>query len=535
MRLGIVIRLSLLSGLIPLFLQAQDVRGKAMPRQLRAMSHNGSSPFDPPQATDHLFVVDTGSGLDTGCSFRSDGPLQITLPINRVVGDVNSDGTLQNPQDLINRNIVSQYAMLVLPAYDVDYYAVLPAPDQPERDHISLNGNEIGPSGSVTYLTGDNNVWVMNVFQIPISMVRFGAHVAGSAPTPGMNQIRVDIDVANIFDGDEDWCTAVDWVYISFDALAPTIMIHGNNSSGAFFDGQISPSESVAPGVTQAFQTNKLLYDNSINMVTDTIAAHSALLSTLIPQKASEFGATWVHLLAHSKGGLDSRDFIASTIPPNFGILSFTTLSTPHHGSPGADYALDAVTANSAFSDNTTRTLLASKVPPDAGTPNLRVSFVEAFNLTNIPLLPTQFTVNGETNPVVYQAVSADANLDGSVDSSGNPTIQIGETRGTGQGGKPNFVWVGVMQQVYNLMGQVASTTLAARTIGVWPLQTTVMVVHETPTPSFRTNDFLVTQFSAQINPFTLLLSTLANHGTITNPTVGAAVVNSIKTIQPIQ
>ena len=531
----IVTRLAILLGLVPMVLLAQDVRGKKVLRLPLSRSHSGSSPFDPPTATDHLFLMDTGSGVDTGCSYRSQGPLQITIPINRVVGDVNLDGTLQEPDDLVARNLVSQYAKLVLPAYDVDYFTYPEPPDQPERDHITLNGNEIGPSGSVAYLTGDNEIWVMNEFQIPISMIRFGTRIPGQPPVPGLNQIRIDIDVANIFDGDEDWCTAVDWAYISFDALAPTIMVHGNNSSGAFFDGQISPSESVGPGVSKAFQDNKLQYDNSIDMVTDSIAAHSSLLAVLIAEKASEFGATWIHMLAHSKGGLDSRDFLASTIAPGLGVLSLTTLCTPHHGSPGADYSLDSVTANAAFSDNTTRVIMASLVPPDLGTPNLRVSFVEGFNLTNIPLLPTQFTVNDETNPVVYQAVSANANVDGSVDASGNPTIQIGETRGTGQGFKPDFVWVPAMQAVYNLMGTVASTKLTARTLGIWPLTTTVMVVKETPTQSFRTNDFLVTQFSAQINPFTLILSTLANHGTISNPTVGTTVVNSIKAIQPIQ
>ena len=520
--------------LISALLHAQDARGKKIPRPLRPMAHAGSSPFDPPQATDHLFLVDTGSGLDTGCSFRSEGPLQITIPINRVVGDVNPDGTLKDPQDLISRNIVSQYATLVLPAYDVDFYATPDPPDQPERDRISLNGNDIGPSGSVAYLDGDNDIWLLNEFQIPISMIRFGTRTPGSPSTPGMNQIQIDIDVANIFNGDEDWCTAVDWAYISFDALAPTIMVHGNNSSGGFFDGTISSSESVAPGVTKAFQDNKLQYDNSINMVTDSIAIHSGILGTLIPQKAAEFGAKWIHILAHSKGGLDTRDFLVNNIPPDLGVLSFTTLSTPHHGSPGADYAMDAVDGTAAFSDNPARVLMASIAGTDKGTPNLRTSFVEAFNLANIPMLPTQFTIDGETNSITYQCVSAEANLDGSVDSSGNPTIQIGETRGTGQGFKPDFAWVRIMQQVYNLMGNVASTRLASKTLGICPVCTTIMVVKETPTASFRSNDFLVTQFSAQINPFTLLLSTLANHGTISNPVVGTAVVNSIKSIQPI-
>ena len=532
-----------LIGLIPCVASSQDVRsdvrGAAISRlrQVHTLTHTGSSPFDPPQATDHLFVADTGPGLDTGCSYRSQGPLIISVPVKRVVGDVNADGTLVDPQDLVNRNIVSPYATVTLPAYDVDYFGVPnPPADQPERDRIRINGQDVGPSGSIAYLTGDNNIWKLNEFRIPISQVRFGTRNVGATPTPGVNEIRIDIDVANIPNGTEAWCTAVDWVTVRFDALAPVIMVHGNNSSGPFFDGVVDADTSVAPGVTQAFQTNKIQYDNSITMATNTIAAHAALLQTLIPAKAAEFGADWVHLLAHSKGGLDSREFLASTIPPNFGVLSLTTLSTPHHGSPGADYSLDAVTANSAFSDDTTRTKLAQQVAPDVGTTNLRVSFVEAFNLSNIPLLPTQFTVNGETNPIQYRAVSADANLDNSTSVFGNPTIQYNETGGIpGQGFKPNSVWATVLEQVYRLLGSVESTRLESRTIGISPLTTTVMVVRETPTGQFRTNDFAVTEFSAQINPFVLIGSFKANHSNISRPAAGQLVIDSIKAIQPIR
>src|SRR2546425_1229832 len=81
---------------------AQDPKNLTLAPTLSTPAHSGSSPFDPPVATDNTFVVDTGPGLDTGCTFRSGGPLIFTININRVVGDVNADGTLASPQDLIN-------------------------------------------------------------------------------------------------------------------------------------------------------------------------------------------------------------------------------------------------------------------------------------------------------------------------------------------------------------------------------------------------------------------------------------------------
>jgi hypothetical protein len=492
---------------------ADRAGAKASSRIVGPSSHNGSSPFDPPIETDSNFVVDSGAFLDTGCSFRSEGPLIITVPVERVVGDTNADGTLVNSTQLVNNGIVSKFATLSMPAFDVDFDAVLTPPDQPERDHVLFNGHDIGPSGSVTYLTGANNVWKFNQFRIPIEFLRFGK-LNGSSPIKGNNEIKIIIDEANIPIGAEDWCTAIDWVSLRFGALAPVVMVHGNNSSGAFF----SDFNFIKP-----FQDQKIPFDNSISMPTESISDHGDRLATLIPAIAKKFGAKHVHLVAHSKGGLDSRYFLVNTIPSNFGVLSLTTLSTPHHGSVGADYVIDAVNANALFSDDTTRTLLAQQTPPDAGTFNLRVSYLEnTFNPSNQPFLPQTFTVDSETTSVSYFSFAADANLDDSV-SVGNPTIQGNETAGTGHGAT-------VMEQVYRLLGTVASTRLETRTI----LGSTVYVVRETPTESFQLNDFLVTINSARLPGFTSVPATKANHATIANPDIGNQVIQKIRSAQPV-
>jgi triacylglycerol lipase len=140
-------------------------------------------------------------------------------------------------------------------------------------------------------------------------------------------------------------------------------------------------------------------FDNSIDMTTAPIADHATFLAFAIPAKAAECGARHVHVVAHSKGGLDVRASLALlanlNLPLNFGVLSLTTLSTPHHGSVGADYSFDAKDANSLFSDSLTRTKLAQQAPPDVATGDLRVSFVDRFNATNIPLLPRTLTIDG--------------------------------------------------------------------------------------------------------------------------------------------
>ncbi|BEI98357.1 hypothetical protein CcaverHIS631_0306560 [Cutaneotrichosporon cavernicola] len=55
------------------------------------------------------------------------------------------------------------------------------------------------------------------------------------------------------------------------------------------------------------------------------------------------FPGRTVNLIAHSMGGLDCR-YLASQIKPSeFNICSLTTVSTPHRGSPFADYVIDNV------------------------------------------------------------------------------------------------------------------------------------------------------------------------------------------------
>lgn len=482
----------------------------------------GSSPIRAPKRTDTTFLA-TGPGLRTSCTFAP--LLRFTIAVDRVVGDVNTDGSLVDPQTLIANGVVSQTTMLRVPAFDVDVNGGLPSPVLAEVDHVFVNGEFVGS------LTGASGAWQDNRFIISTDLIRFGTRNPGAAPTPGLNEIEILIDVANAANGKSYYCTAVDWAALSFDALAPTIMVHGNNSEGAFFDDlHNAGGEQLGFHFVEPFRQQQLPFDNTINMPTASVSNHAALLGTLIPARAAEFGARHVHLVAHSKGGLDLRAFLAGWLPPNFGVLSLTTLSTPHRGSAGADYSIDASQANALFSQNTTRTLLAQQLPPDAGTPDLRVSAAAAFNAVNAPLLPRTLTVDGVTRPVVYWSVSADANLDHSV-ADGSPTIQINETRGTSQGQKPDAVWAPIMQTVYRVMGEVASTALTTRRV----LGRTIPVVTETPTTQFQLNDFLVTMTGARMTGFRELTATPANHATVANPITGQVVINTIRFVQPLR
>ncbi len=293
---------------------------------LYSHTHTGSSPFSPPDEDDTLFVVDSGSGLDTGCTFRSGGPLIINLLVKRVVGEVNSDGTLKDPALLISRGLLSSRARIFLPAFDVDVNGVPGDPTvPPEVDRVFFNGHDLGT------LTGDNQIWKLNQFDVPIDWVKFPAQAAsGVAPTPAINVIQINIDQAS--GTKENWCTAVDWAQLEFRAIAPIFLIHGTNAQ----------SDSWDPNFTAFFRQNGSPWSNDINLLPNgTIIGNGGLLAIRLKQLATSFGAKKCHLIAHSKGGADARAYLGLFYKPDeLQVASVYTLSTPHHGTVIADITL---------------------------------------------------------------------------------------------------------------------------------------------------------------------------------------------------
>ncbi len=513
------------------------------------VSEGTTSEYPPNEPGDGYFVVNQGSGLDTGCTFRSGGPLRVTLKIDRVVGATNGDGTLQNWQAMVQNGVVDRYATLTMPAYDVDF-------SSGERDELYFNGRFIGRLGAESYLTGENNVWKLNTFRVPIEYVRFGIRNSGGSPSPGNNEIEVRIDQANAGSGRDVWCTQLDWAALGFNAVHPVVMVHGNNSSGAFFSDL---------NFTGPFQQAGIPFDNSINMATDSIADHADRLVTLIHTRVREFGVKNIHVVAHSKGGLDVRDYLARTLPrllrdlpedQRYGILSLITLCTPHNGSAGANYVISAHEPGIWIreSDNVLRTFLASRMTVDRGTPDLRVDVVQnRFNPVNLPALPSGMTVGQYTNSVQYYAFSADANLDNSRDANGRPTIQARNNNGRNEVegvNAFNIPWLGtpvnigtipgatsVVQEVYRLMGEVRIAEVRTKDVLepglLFPRPARRRYVAEVREPTFQLNDFLVTARSAsQVARFEPVARSGANHASIARPDTANRVIRIIRDVE---
>lgn len=390
-----------------------------------------SSPFASPAAGDTVFVVDQGPALDAPCRFRADGPLVLDVPIGRYAGPTNPDGTLRDAAALVADGLLSTFATLEIVAYDVDAAGPGPAED----DRVLFNGTPVHTlaARNPPSLHGTSNAWALTTVAIPIGSVKFpGAPgVAGAPPTAAHNLIEIRVDAGVLAAA---WCVAVDWVALRMRAMSPIILIHGNSSSGHIFAP--SPPANRQPaglgfqlpvtagqGFTQSLDARKLVWDNSVNLNPATsVAKNGAKLKVQLPNIARQLGVTAVHLVAHSKGGLDTRDWLQHH-NTTLTVVSFTTLSTPHDGSALADALLarKSITIPKAQIEwpnppfpNITATI-AEMVEVNDGYPDLQAKALADFKEGNITSLRRTLAIDTTVSPRAspLNALTADMDVNG--------------------------------------------------------------------------------------------------------------------------
>ncbi|MCC6357791.1 MAG: hypothetical protein IT450_03530 [Phycisphaerales bacterium] len=349
--------------------------------------------------------------------------LEFDIPVTRYAGATNSAGTLQNVSTLLDNGLIGEYATLTLMCWDVDSDTPADGLSLPEMDRVYFNGELVGSldPGNAQFLEGCDGQWRLNKFRIPIDRVRFPSAPGhgGSAPTAQVNSIRIEVDTGNT----RLWYKmAVDWASLEIEVMSPVVLIHGiNQTPNTFFDPMGLPDYLRLTGL--CVDNSILLADPQENPKENRVGEDGVDLSYELPRRAAQFGVDSIHLVAHSKGGLDCRAYLADLYekrPANFSVLSLTTLSTPHEGSVLADL----VVANQAvvekaietecldipdFADTLRFIMGMFSVTKSPGYVDLTTDSAASFNRRNIPNLPSSIT---------YNSVSADAdrNLNGRID-----------------------------------------------------------------------------------------------------------------------
>ncbi|MEL6537526.1 MAG: hypothetical protein AAFQ98_19045 [Bacteroidota bacterium] len=231
-----------------------------------------------------------------------------------------SQGLLANADELINTDALPATANIALRVFDVDHNSTYDdngdgIPD-PEVDHVYVNGRQVLLGGAPWELTSGNNTWSIPSINIPIDYLKFPQGEGQSAE----NLIEIDIDVKNV-----GWAIECSDIRISFQeptcSATPIVLVNGffgNKSTWDTFSGWLSRDgiahEAVAVSGTGSMATN------------------ANYLHSQIERILRETGAKQVHIVAHSKGGLDTREYLR-----RYGHLNrvdkVVQLGTPNHGS----------------------------------------------------------------------------------------------------------------------------------------------------------------------------------------------------------
>lgn len=278
--------------------------------QKAVAQHRGSTGIDVPEKSDTLFLVDVAPGLDTGCVFNDRSPLVFDIPVDRVVGDVTT---------LVSKGLLSATVELTMPAYDVDFDAIPGNGNAPERDRVVFNGHVVPGE----FLRGSNNAWHKNTFRIPVEWVRFPREPqsANAGVTPEPNRVEVHIDVQN---STRIWCTEIDWASLKLEkAVRPVVGVHGILSNGGIWDSL------WVPGLRDLGVPMSHLNMGAL----DSIESNASKIANHVERIKRHYGVDKVNIVAHSKGGLDSRQFAES----DGSVEKILQLGTPNAGSPWAD------------------------------------------------------------------------------------------------------------------------------------------------------------------------------------------------------
>ena len=507
-KLGSLPVLTLVLLIAPALL-AQDTR-EARPQgktRLSTLAHSGSSPFDPPKEDDTLFVIDSGSGLDTGCTYRSGGPLVIKVKVKRVVGAVGGDGYLSDPQGMIQRGLISPRAKLIMPAFDIDVNGAPGVP--PEVDRISFNGHSLGS------LTGDNNIWKLNSFEVPIEWVKFPARNGNGAPTPAENEIRVDIDQAS--GGNENWCMSIDWVQIQFGAIAPILMVHGTNAQ----------SDSWEPDFTTFFGNSRAPWSNDINLEANgSILGNGRLLANRVKELAESFGAKKVHLLCHSKGGLDTRAYLNNHYDPDtVKVLSVYTLGTPHHGT----IVSDIIVAGRTTED------------PESSDPDIEYLMDHDYWFLSTPQPPAinnQMTGAMARFNATYPSVPSSVkfyNYGGDADLNNSGRISAQEALPLIPGAVPDGMASAAATAMYRAIGRIASISITPGRRGIFGLNHYTSIEVAATNQPFHENDLVTSVPSAHCPCGTYLGTRDGNHSSIKSQALAGIILNRIRSDFPVR
>lgn len=332
---------------------------------------------------------------------------------------------------------------------------------------------------------------------------------------------------------------------MEFQASSPVILVHGCCGETAEF---FHSTEYAQSSLTfRDFLLDKGLgVDSSITIAKEEGPTAGELADRSwgkMPEILSRFHARTAHLVAHSKGGLSSRVLLKRLekcdSQTNIGILSLTTLDTPHRGSVAADL----IAAQKQYGWHNVeggflQRAIAYQFRDDPTCEDLTQQAVRGLNF-RLGAVPLEFVVDGKPRSLWVRSLAADANLNGNWHNPHEGKIDFPETVGfraefqlTGETFLDGTLAVFGCETLYNVIGgtdHLETIFLDIPQLGALP------AVFKVPTKQFRLNDYSVTMESASYDWYPLFETPRAhpnpgyNHRTVSAPEVALKALEVIR------
>lgn len=405
-----------------------------------------------------------------------------------------------------------------------------------------------------------------NVFEYTIDSadVKFPQErgLSGARPIPSQNILKIKDASLRGYE-------------LSFDAMSPYILIHGKGATNEFWRGKNAAGKKCWKGLADAFEKLDLPFDESISLSyfppydvsQASVVAQAFELGAKPASIAKEFGTQHINFICHSKGGLDTRQWLIGVKPlagADIIVGQFLTIDTPHRGSVIADYAVDsagltvfeliqntgvdvsAIALELApaplfkaigylldvisptkyplliigpYVAKQQRKLGFSVDPQSPATIDLRPRNADLFNNKNFPGLAL-YNNSDSTKPSLL-TIRADADLDGDgTISSSEKQSAIKFDTFAGMGANIAYYALRDVREVFTSNAGYGGSKL----------------IIELPTNKPQPNDFLVTFNSAfpitfPGSPFNLAGTYKRDHGTITNDGIGYVLQADVLTV----
>ncbi|MBQ4480925.1 MAG: hypothetical protein II943_09830 [Victivallales bacterium] len=226
-------------------------------------------------------------------------------------------GTRLERSKQIAVGLMPKYAILSILAGDCDVNATgFDYP--PEIDRVFFNGKELG------FLTGEDDKWIVNTFRIPCEEINFP-----SAPGEiGKNKLEIIVDSAN---DEPRWYLEQFYQSLEIPGPWPIFLVHGwttNENAMAHMQSLIRQYYGIPSELAEAPM------DNSPE-------TNGGLLNEQLEGFTQSYGISMFNIIAHSKGGLDSRALIDQGDVNSPYVHRLMQIATPNAGSHLADILID--------------------------------------------------------------------------------------------------------------------------------------------------------------------------------------------------